>query len=48
MDPIWAPTSIEILKIVEIQKTQPNSFTLWIYNKAVARENYVKAKAKEL
>ena len=49
MDPIWAPTSIEILNIVEIQKiTQPNVFTLWLYNKAVARENYVKAKAKEL
>ena len=50
MDPIWAATSIEILKIVEIQNiTQPNGFILWLYNKAVARENYVKAKeqAKE-
>ena len=43
MDPIWAPTSIEIKKLA-----QPTIFTVWLYNKAVERENYVKAKEKEL
>jgi hypothetical protein len=42
-DPIWAPTSFEIQKLA-----QPNVYTIWLYNKAVERENYVKAKAKAL
>ena len=41
-DRIWAPTSVEITKLA-----QPNGFTIWLYNKAVERENYVKAQAKE-
>lgn len=38
MDPIWAPTSIEIKTLV-----QPNIFTVWLYNKAFERENYSQA-----
>jgi hypothetical protein len=39
MDPIWAPTSIEIKTLA-----QPTIFTVWLYNKALEREH----KAKEL
>jgi hypothetical protein len=33
MDPIWAPTSIEIQKL-----SKPNIFTIWLYNQALEKE----------